>query len=116
MQKDHLISINNFNKPVELYDNDSTYYKLMRLIWLEPGTYPTHPEMGVGIISHFRYGNDSELETLKSRISDQIRMYIPEALDAEVEVSYENKVINVAITINSVAYSFELSNEYLANL
>ena len=53
--KEYSISINEFNKPKEYDGINSLYITLIRLILLEPGTYQTNPNMGVGIVSRFRY-------------------------------------------------------------
>ena len=50
-----LMSINKFNKPKVLQEPDSGVIRIVRLILLEPGTIQTHPDMGVGIVSKFRY-------------------------------------------------------------
>ena len=40
----------------------------MRLILLTPGTIQTHPEMGVGLITKYRFMYDTELQNLKKVI------------------------------------------------
>lgn len=120
MQDDHLLTLNNMNRPVVLEDKDATYYKLIRLIWMEKGTYPDHPDMGVGIVSNFRFTTDTELENLKSSVEEQIRTYIPEALDSQVDVSYtDDGNIQIDITIEDLMYVFEVdesSKKLLNNL
>ena len=46
---------------------------IIRLILIEKGTYPDHPDMGVGIRSRYRFAFESELTSLQDDIT-QISM------------------------------------------
>ena len=66
--KEYSLSINNFNNPDELKRADAACLLIMRLILLTPGTIQTHPEMGVGLITKYRFMYDTELQNLKKVI------------------------------------------------
>ena len=56
--KEHVLSLNNFNMPKVYNGSDAEYILIVRLLLLEPGKIQTHPYMGVGIISRYRYNNE----------------------------------------------------------
>ena len=44
--KEYLLSVNNFNEPAALEGKQAIGLLLVRLILMEPGTDPLHPDMG----------------------------------------------------------------------
>ena len=53
--KEHLMSINNTQTPKVLDGSMAEKMCIMRLILMEPGLYETHPKMGVGLVSKYRF-------------------------------------------------------------
>ena len=74
-EREYLCSVDKFNKPVVRTKQSAIALLLLRLIILEPGSDPLHPDMGVGI-RRYRYTMNT-LNELKQRIKDQIDTYIP---------------------------------------
>ena len=71
--KEHVLSLNNFGMPKVFNDNDSAYVLIIRLILLEPGKFQSHPDMGVGIRSRYRFNNEENfLMNLQNDIKKQI--------------------------------------------
>lgn len=77
----------------------------MRLILLEPGTYQTHPTMGVGIVSRYRFGNIEDINILQSDIENQISMYLPELQGVDVEL-IPGKELELIIRVNTDENSY----------
>ena len=71
---------------MELVGQNAEIMLITRLILLEPGTIQTHPDMGVGLISKFRYSVDVDIDKLRSRIASQISTYLPMFTTVEVRV------------------------------
>lgn len=115
---EYSLSIDSFNRPQVFKDKDAVAMKLIELILLEAGTYPTAPNMGVSIISKYRFTTSSELENLKNSISDQINTYLPELKSVAVDTTESDGVINIAITIDDVVYDlvFNKSTKTLSSL
>ena len=115
---EYSLSIDSFNRPQVFKDKDAVAMKLIELILLEAGTYPTAPNMGVSIISKYRFTTSSELENLKNSISDQINTYLPELKSVTVDTTESDGVINIAITIDDVVYDlvFNKSTKTLSSL
>lgn len=111
---EYLLSVDKVNKPTKLDDEARIYTLLYRLILLEPGTYQSNPDMGVGIVSKYRYGNETDIEDLKADITEQIQTYLPGFELAGVEVDSSDlakKILNIKITLNDIVYSLDVSTE-----
>jgi len=105
---DSLLGINNFGKPKEVNQEAFIYTQLVRLILLEPGTIQTHPEMGIGIASRYRYKDlDEAIRELKTDLQKQVSIYLPELSGVEIDVSQQgDKGISLKFNINGVLYDF----------
>ena len=111
-----LLSINKYDRPKVLKNEDATYMLLMRILLLNPGSIQSHPEMGVGIISKWRYSDMDELAELELEIEKQISNYLPKLNASNIEVSQStenNSEIIIKITVDNVVYAFETNNTEL---
>lgn len=106
-KKEYLLSVNKFNKPESVDEKEAIALLLVRLLLLNPGSDPLHPDMGVGL-TDFRYclGRVSELQ---NRIENQITQYLPEFKYASVRVVEvtAQKICNIEITIDDTLYLYD---------
>ena len=103
--KEHVLSLNNFGMPKVFNDNDSAHVLIIRLILLEPGKFQSHPDMGVGIRSRYRFNNEENfLMNLQNDIKKQIDKYLPELSATDVIVTNNNKVLGIIINTAEGAY------------
>lgn len=110
---EYFLGTNEFNRPTVYTDVDATYTLLIRLILLNPGTYPTHPRMGVGLVSRYRYAKESDLTNLSNDIEDQIATYLPQFTSVSVELTLTTaKDLFIQIIIDGVAYELLYKTEY----
>ena len=110
---EYFLGINEFNRPTVYTDIDATYTLLIRLILLNPGTYPNHPRMGVGLVRRYRYANASELSKLSNDIEDQIATYLPQFSSVSVDLTVTStKDLLIQIIIDGVAYELIYKTEY----
>ena len=122
MGVEYTLSVNKFNRPKKFIDvegNPSAAQILaVRLILLEPGTIQSHPSMGVGIISRYRYSNVEELDTLRYDIQEQIRKWIPDMYDCQVSVTEDNRIVYITMVSNGYPYTigFDKTTLQLADL
>ena len=102
--REYFIGIDEFNHPKVYTDQHATFVLLIRLILLEPGTYPNHPDMGVGLVSRFRYSMDVDMGKLSNTIKEQIMTYLPQFTLTDVrcvlgdDETGDKKVIRIYIT------------------
>ena len=101
MIKEPLITLNQYNRPVELEGQDAQVLLITRLILMEPGLIQTHPDMGVGLVSMFRYSTELDVKNLKDRIAKQIQTYLPMFTTVEVKVDLDNQKHLLYIYVNS---------------
>ena len=103
--KEHVLILNDFNMPKVFNESDSAYVLIIRLLLLEPGKFQSHPEMGVGIRSRYRFNNDENfLMNLQNDIKKQIDKYLPELSATDVTITSNNKVLGIIINTADGAY------------
>jgi hypothetical protein len=107
--REYIASISNFNKPIVYEGKRAIGMLLTRLIMLEPGSDPLHPDMGVGITS-YRYTMNT-LDELRARVKKQIETYLPTFNSSNVTlVITPDHLCNIEITIDDTVYVYN-SNE-----
>lgn len=104
--REYSLKVNDFNEPKVYEKQQALMLLLTRLILLEPGTFQSHPDMGVGLISNFRYRVDdgSLVSDLKSRIQSQINTYLPFLDGVNVLVEIHDKSFYVTIGIDDLIF------------
>ena len=106
LEREYTLTITPLNRPEVLKQQEAIAMLLLRLILLNPGSDPLHPDMGVGIIN-YRYAF-GKLDELKKRVQDQIREYLPCFPASEVKIDItSSKLCNILITVNDVVYTYD---------
>ena len=101
----HVLSLDDFNMPRVFSASDSAYVHIIQLILLEPGKNQSHPKMGVGIKSRYRYNNDDNFFiALKEDISLQIANFLPELTDVEVSLTHNDHILGIIIDTSTGTY------------
>lgn len=112
--KEYLLTTNNYLEPEVLEGADAYAIIIMRLLLLEPGTNPLHPEMGVGLGPKYRFMSEDDLPDLESRIEDQIATYLPLEFKAncrvDLEINTESKYLSIIIIANNTKYVYDTEN------
>ena len=75
-KKELQLSINSFDNPTELTGIKAWSQLILQLIFMQPGTYPSLPEMGVGIEDYQYDFMDDVLSQLAADIIQQQRTYL----------------------------------------
>ena len=112
LEQEMLLSVDSFKKPTVLEGKNAIGILLLRLIQLEPGTIPSRPKMGVGLLSNYRFCDEEKALQLKDHIKEQIRTYLPEyqAVQIETKLNPGGKLV-IDITIDKVLYRYEAEQE-----
>ena len=109
----HVLSLNEFNMPRVFNASDSAYVHIIQLILLEPGKFQSHPNIGVGIKSRYRYNNTTNFLTdLQSDITEQINAYLPELRDVSVTLTHNDHVLGIIIDTSTGTYVVAYNSEY----
>ena len=104
--QEHPLSLNSFGMPKVLDGTDAMYTKIVQLILLEPGTYQSHPTLGLGLRSRYRYNNSENfLQTLQMDISDQIDRFLPSLTAIDISVAIKDNILGIIIDTQNGAYA-----------
>lgn len=98
-------SVDDFQNPKVYKDPEAIATLLVRLVLLEPGTIQSHPDMGVGINSRYKYSVEGGASELQSDIERQIEKYLPQFSGAEISVTEQNSTYYIYAKIGSVLYA-----------
>lgn len=110
--KEPVLSTDNFKQPKVLTGEDAISTLLVRLILLEPGTIPSHPTMGVGLRSRYRYKFTNKLNDLRKDISEQVNTFLPQYRGADVTIeATSGKELVITIQIDGTLYTYETTSE-----
>ena len=101
------ISTDHFNQPEVVKNREAVGLLISRLILLEPGTNPVRPEMGFGLVSHFREMFPNDLPEFKRRLYNQLSTYLPQYSNAEIELTAApNDQLELKITIGEEVFKY----------
>ena len=112
---EYSMSVDDLKNPKTYSDREAVCVLLARLLLLEPGTFQSHPNMGVGLVSKYRYGVDVASD-LQSNFKNQIELYLPQLQGCRVNVTQSGNVLNIAVEYNNVLYgvSFNQSSNKIS--
>lgn len=106
LKDEFLLSINDFGT-TDSYNKLIGLAKLIQTLFLlKPGTYPNHPNMGIGIDNYkFEYLDQITLSEIQSNAVDQISKYINCEEVRDIKITGEvNKLNGKKNTINVKVY------------
>ena len=75
-KKELQLSINSFDNPTELTGIKAWSQLVLHLIFMKPGTHPTHPEMGIDLESYQFDFMDDAISSLSAAIINQQGKYL----------------------------------------
>lgn len=97
-----------FNKLDMFKDKVALAQVIQNILFIEPGTYPNVPTLGVGIENYiFEKFTEKLKSELENNITQQIMKYIPNRYDISVDVEHRNstnglKVLFIKFKISSL--------------
>lgn len=106
-QREYLLTVDEFSNPQVVEGKSAVALLLSRLILLEPGSDPLHPDMGVGIRRYRFNSNKDNLQTLQTAIEKQVDTYLPSFQGSEVQlIMNDDKTMNINITVGDTTYVY----------
>ena len=111
MATEFSLSVDDFKNPKKVTGINATAILLVRLLLLEPGTFQSHPEAGVGLISKYRFGIDGISSELQSEYQNQIRKYFPQFMGVQVKIKEYEKTLMIFIEIDNIMYGISYDSE-----
>ena len=123
-QREYLLTVDEFSNPQVVEGKSAIALLLSRLIVLEPGSDPLHPDMGVGLKNYRFNNNKNALSELNKIITDQVNKFLPTYQGSEVSLGFTpDKILEINITVGDTTYvyssevdeSIDTLNEIKAN-
>ena len=114
---EYLLDVDKRQQPKVFTKYEGDRINVFRLIMLEPGTFPTHPTLGVGLVSRWRFRDvDTIKSSLASAIEAQLKDFMPQLIDPQVTVTIVNNnnknIINISVRVNGeLTYTFKVDEE-----
>ena len=114
---EYLLDVDKRQQPKVFTKYEGDRINVFRLIMLEPGTFPTHPTLGVGLVSRWRFRDvDTIKSSLASTIEAQLKDFMPQLIDPQVTVTIVNNnnknIINISVRVNGeLTYTFKVDAE-----
>lgn len=105
------LSVDDFQNPKVYKNGEAVLTLLTRLLLLEPGTIQSHPEMGVGLISKYRYSIEGNGPILQSEFQRQIDTYLPDLQGVKVIVSEKGKSYFITAQVQNILYGISFDTE-----
>lgn len=103
---EYIIRTDMFKNPLVETGSKAKALKILRLIYLDPGTDPLHPDMGVGI-RKYRFGDEDKLDELRIKTNEQIETYLPMLVDCQVNyVVTADKILSIEILAEDEIYEY----------
>lgn len=109
--EEHLLSVNSYQEPKVLYDNNAAYTLIIRLLLLEPGKDKDRPEMGVGLVSKYRYITTDKIDTLRTDLTNQIRTYLPDFSMVDVNIEAYGTTLALFVRTDDITYGIKFDSE-----
>lgn len=101
-----LFSTNDYNTPKTITGKEEIAVLIIRLLLLEPGTDPLHPEMGVGILSRYKHCLEDDISELQLEIQKQITVYMPQYQTVSVTAQLISSELYLTVNIDDTLYNF----------
>jgi len=101
-----MLSLNNFNMPKVYSSELADAIHIVYLLLLDKGKFQSHPNMGVGLRTQWRWNNQENLlDALQNEIEDQITTYLPNIHVDNIELTLnEDHILGILITCNGITY------------
>ena len=97
-------SVDDFQNPKVYKDAEAVATLLVRLLLLEPGTYQSHPDAGIGLISKYRFSTEDAASNLQSDFQQQIEKYLPDLQGVRVSVTAKDHKFLITAEVENVLY------------
>ena len=108
--KEYLLTTNEFVVPDYVEGSAAFGLLMLRLLLLQPGQNPLHPDMGVGLGPKYRFITEDDMNTLQDRVQEQIITYLPYEFINKTKVYMEIKpshYLKIIITANDTNYVYD---------
>ena len=111
-----VMSLDQYNRPKVLKNLDVMNLKFIRLLLMEPGTWPDQPDKGVGLVSRFRYIRETDLTEITTDYEKQIYEYIPDIAGVTATLELKKGVLHISVTADETLYEYTYDGKSIKNI
>lgn len=109
------LSVDDFNNPKVYKGIEGIGALLVHLLLLEPGTIQSHPELGIGVVSRYRYSFEGRADELEAEFRSQIQKFLPNLQGVIISVKEGNKMYYITAQVDSDVYGITLDKDMNIN-
>lgn len=91
--------LNSFNKPMEVSGPEAWAKEILTLMFMEPGTYPSDPNIGIGVKAELYHDFDYLKNYVVDHVQLQVDKYLPDIPFAGIEVRESEEDENIVIYV-----------------
>lgn len=77
-KKELILGLNSFDKAAEASGKEAWILLIIYLFFINKGSYPSNPNIGIGIRQYDYEFMDTALDVLPSEIMEQVRLFLPD--------------------------------------
>ncbi len=77
-KKELILGLNSFDKAAEASGKEAWIRLIIYLFFINKGSYPSNPNIGIGIRQYDYEFMDTALDVLPSEIMEQVRLFLPD--------------------------------------
>jgi len=92
-KKELILGVNSFDQPSEVSGVNAWVKLITHLLFLQKGSFPSDPLMGIGIQTYDYRAIDDIAEDLQEDITIQIKTYLP-------DITFESAIVDKTVTPN----------------
>lgn len=105
--REYHFSVDDFNQPKKTEGKSAIGVFLIRLILMDPGTNQNRPEMGLGIVSKYRYMQESDMDALSAELKNQINTYLAPYSTVNVSITMDTDLqLIFDISVDDYTYKY----------
>lgn len=106
-----LLGINSFQEPSELSGKYAWIKQIEHLLFLKKGTFPSNPQLGVGLQTYDYAFIDDAIPKLQDEITEQVRTYFPDMpFDSVTIITQDHPSRREKILILVINFKDDLAN------
>lgn len=107
-KKELVLGFNSFNNPTEVSGVNAWVKLITHLLFLKKGTYPSDPNIGIGIQTYDYTFIDDIKDELQEDITIQVRTYLP-------DVPFDSCIVDKTTTSNGIVLLLIIINFIVEN-
>lgn len=78
---------------------EAVAFLIQKLLLMSPGTFPSHPNMGIGLTTKYKFMDSSDASKLRDDMISQLSTYLPQYQNINAEITLKKSTKELYVTI-----------------